>query len=322
MKNYFKFNLTGKKVLPYWLLMLLFILGLGLFYWSKTDEIKQNPISIISVIGAVIVFYLFMFSLMYYIYKLSIENIEYKDQTLVFEGNFGRFFGLFLPGFILSITTLGIYIPWFIKKMQSFFVNNSSYNSNNLKFKGKGGDLFIILLITFFIPYVFILVLFTLYTLANNMQDSPAANALLRIVTTFVMIPYMYFLYKWLVNIKYKNYLIVWKTDAWDACGKIFVQILLSVITLGIYYPMAFLKLYKYFTGKTVAISDEKTKTFGYDLEAGDDFLFIWGQILLTIVTLGIYYPWAACKIANRIMGKSYVEDMEIAKPAQVIIEQ
>lgn len=198
--------------------------------------------------------------------------------------------------------------------MLSFFVDNSSYDSNKLEFKGKGGELFLIMLITFFIPYVFIMILTVLFTMANNMQESPTTSGILQVVTTFIMIPYMYFMYKWMINIKYKSYSIVWQTDAWDACGKIFVQVLLSVITFGIYYPLAIVKLYKYFAEKTVATSENKVKKFGYDIEPGDDFLFIWGQILLTIVTLGIYYPWAGCKITSRILGKSYSEEIEVEK--------
>lgn len=315
MKNYFKFNLTGQKLLPYWLLMLLLIAGLALSVWSKTDDMEQkDPTAFLFIISAVIVFYVLMFAIVFFMYKLSIENIEYKDQTLMFGGKLGQFIGIFLLGIFLSIITLGIYIPWFIKKMQSFFVNNSSYDSNNFEFKGKGGELFIIMLVTFFIPYLFIVMLTVLFTMANKMQESSTTSAIIQVVTTFIMIPYMYFMYKWMVNMKYKSYSIVWQTDAWDACGKIFVQVLLSVITFGIYYPLAIVKLYKYFAEKTVATSENKVKKFGYDIEPGDDFLFIWGQILLTIVTLGIYYPWAGCKITSRILGKSYSQEIEVEK--------
>jgi len=84
---------------------------------------------------------------------------------------------------------------------------------------------------------------------------------------------------------------------------------LLTVITLGIYGPLAFLRLYQYFITKTKGIADEgQTVRFGYDLQYGRDWLFIWGQLLLTIIPFGIYFPWAFCGITRLILRKSYVE--------------
>ena len=45
---------------------------------------------------------------------------------------------------------------------------------------------------------------------------------------------------------------------------------------------------------------------FGFELEPIPDFLFIWGQTLLAIITLGIYYPWAMAKIGKRVLAKTY----------------
>jgi uncharacterized membrane protein YjgN (DUF898 family) len=102
---------------------------------------------------------------------------------------------------------------------------------------------------------------------------------------------------------------ITWKTEFWPSCGKIASEILLSVITVGIYYPLALVRLYKYFTEKTIASGNNRELKFAYDADQAGDFLFIWGQNLLTIITLSIYYPWALCKITKRILSKTYVEE-------------
>jgi len=65
--------------------------------------------------------------------------------------------------------------------------------------------------------------------------------------------------------------------------------------------------LYKYFADKTLAISDERTLKFGYDINQKEDFLFIGKHTLLTIITLGLYYPWAFCEITNRIVSRTYL---------------
>lgn len=59
-----------------------------------------------------------------------------------------------LLGFFLSIITLGIYIPWFIKDITGFFVDNSSYDSETMKFKGKGGKLFVIITLSLVLPII------------------------------------------------------------------------------------------------------------------------------------------------------------------------
>jgi uncharacterized membrane protein YjgN (DUF898 family) len=114
-----------------------------------------------------------------------------------------------------------------------------------------------------------------------------------------------------MANIKFKNYDIQWETSFWSSSAKIALEIFLSVITLGIYLPLAGLKLYQYFSERTIARSETCTKKFGYDIEPLNDFLFLWGQYLLAIITLGIYYPWALCKISDRILGKTYAEVIE-----------
>ena len=320
MKNYFKFNLTGKQLIPFLLVILAMIAVSGLVIWvsgiqMKAMDIKtMEPFSILLLGVIYVVFVLSMFFIMYYLTKLIIENIEYKEQTFEFGGGFGEYLGIFFLGLFLSIITLGIYSPWFIRNMQRFYVDNSSYNESKLAFKGKGGELFVIILVTYILPIIFITIITALFTLANGSQEPQAAKAIIQVVTTFIMIPFTYFLYKWMVNMEYKGFTITWNTDSWNACGKIFVQVLLSVITIGIYYPLAIVKLYKYFAEHNIAVSETGSKTFGYDLEPGKDFLFLWGQVLLIIVTLGIYYPWAFCKITNRVLGKSYSEEITVVE--------
>ncbi len=264
----------------------------------------------IFIIPAIFFIYAFALLLTFYVTKLFIEGVEYKEKPFAFNGDVLKFIGIFLLGLLFCIITIGIYTPWFIRKIQKFFIDNSSYEANPLEFKGKGGELFVIILVTYLIPYVFILMLTKIFMMFDLIHAYPVVTGIVQVITMFIMIPYTYFVYKWMVNVRYKSYSIAWQTDAWDSCGTILIQYLLTLITIGIYYPLAMLRLYKYFAGKTIATGDNGSKKFGYDLEAGSDFLFLWGQILLTLVTLGIYYPWAACKIGERVLGKTYSEEI------------
>lgn len=308
MKNYFNFNLTGKKLLPIWLLFLvLFIVPYGIMV-LKINDIQTGEIQSLLIFPLLMVLFVIAFLLTFYITKLIIEGVVYNDKMIVFNGTFGKFIGMVLLGFFLSIITLGIYMAWFIRDINRFFINNSSYDSQSLKFQGKGGRLFVILLLTIIIPISILSIVMTTYIL-NNVGQPFSFMLIQQLITVIIMIPYMYFVYKWMVNIDYKDFNITWKTSFWISCGKIAFEILLTIITLGIYFPMAMIRLYKYFADKTIANGTDRKLKFGYDIDPLNDFLFIWGQTLLTIITLGIYYPWAFCKIGKRILSKTYLTE-------------
>jgi uncharacterized membrane protein YjgN (DUF898 family) len=326
MKNYFGFNLTGKKLLPIWLLFMVFFMipyaavqvKLQSFQPNASGDLQDSIRTLTSVLQLNFVMLLLIvveFIFLYYLIKITLENLEFKEKTFEFTSKFGEFIGEFLIGFVLTIITLGIYSPWFITRIYKLIAKKTIYNSANFEFRGKGSDLFLIILFAIVLPMILIMALVIGFTFANKLQGNTSPldavmSILMVIAIIIIMIPYMYLVYKWMVDYKYKNYEIRWESNFWKATGAIATQILLSIVTLGIYSPLASLRLYKYFAEITFARSEEGTKRFGYDIEPGSDFLFLWGQILLTSITLGIYFPWAYCKISKKVLQKTYVEDV------------
>lgn len=311
MKNYFNFNLTGQKLFPFWIMLLVFFMAPYILLIYKMKEITTgDPKSAFILIPAFLVLFFIAIVLSYFIEKISIEGIEYKNKSLVFKGKFGQFIVIVLPGGFLSVITLGIYSPWFIKSIQKFFIDNSSYNSNNPEFKGTGGNLFVILLLTLILPIIIISAALGIVAVIHHTQLSGLYRVIYQIFIFILMIPYIYYVYKWSINIKFKKYTIQWETGFWESCWKILVEVLLSIITIGIYSPLASLRLFKYFAEKTIATSEDGSKNFGYDIDPWNDFLFIWGQSLLALITLGIYYPWAFCKVRSRILSKTHIQDI------------
>jgi len=328
MKNYFKFNLTGRKLLPVWLFYMFLFLIPYICIQVRMQSFKAQPTAdphetmqhmseIGGLFGIMLLLMIVRYAISFFIAKMSIENTEFKLKNFEFGGRFGEFIGIIILGFFLTIITLGIYSPWFIKKVYDFFSENSTHDSNSFKFNGKGKDLFIIITLliiaTMCIFAVFgMITAVSLLTKNPSHAPSPIGSISIFIAILILMIPYLYYVTKWSINFTFKSYTIRLETQLWKSLGKIALELLLSVITLGIYLPLAYLKLYQYFMENTFAESDEKSKTFGYDMEAGSDFLFIWGQLLLSIITLGFYFPWAYCKTADRIMSKTYSEDIEM----------
>jgi uncharacterized membrane protein YjgN (DUF898 family) len=325
MKNYFKFNLTGQKLLPVWLLYMFLFLIPYIYIQVRLQDFKQQPglehqeaiqrmFEMLGWLGIMLLLVIVRYAITFFIAKMSIENTEFKLKNIEFNGRFGEFMGIIILGFFLTIITLGIYSPWFIKKVYDFFAENSAHESNTFKFNGKGINLFVILTL-FIVATIALTVAFTITLIGSfNHTSSPTGSIGLFLVILVLMIPYIYYVSKWSVDFTFKNYHISWETELWKSLGKIVLELLLSIITLGIYLPLASLKLYQYFAERTIAKSETNSKTFGYDLESGKDLLFIWGQILLSIITLGIYYSWAYCKITSRILSKTYSEDVVVAE--------
>ena len=313
MKTYLNFQLAGKKLFPLWLIFYVIFL---LPYFVLIFKLQSfNPES---GVGPAFPFWYFLllmilvlFAMVWTLYfvKMILQGISLKESHIKCDYKVGKYLGIVFLGMLLSIITLGIYSPWLVRNLQGFFVDNSSYKDSRFSFLGTGGKLFGIILLTLIIPMIIIGV-GMYFLIGQDINTHPRSYQLInQIIMTVILIPYMYYIYRWVVDFRYKDYHFKWDTEALPSMGKIAVEVLLSIITIGIYFPLAFLKLYKYFSERTKGKAlDSQTITFGFDIDPLNDFLFMWGQILLTIITLGIYYPWAICKISQRIMSKSFME--------------
>lgn len=306
MKRYLDFTLTGKKFLPIWIIFYLLVL-LPYIWYNVAVSVQHKTLEDNPFLGYVFfVIMLIGIPVYFFIIKVSIEGISYQNSNIDFRGKFLTYLGKAILGFFLSIITLTIYMAWYIKDMTRYFINNSSLNSEHFLFNGKGNRLFLIFLLCLFAPIIILFIIIGRHILSN--PSDLTYVFIYQAVIMMLLIPFMYLFYKWFVDIKFKNYRIYWNTKFFESSGKILFEIFLSIITIGIYFPLAYLKLYKYFAERTVAENvGNETFKFGYDLNAGKDFLFVWGQVLLSILTLGIYYPWAYCKIGKRVLNKTFL---------------
>jgi uncharacterized membrane protein YjgN (DUF898 family) len=245
-------------------------------------------------------------------FKLVLENIGLKETTIQCNFNIWKFIGLICLGMFLTIITLGIYSPWLVRDLQRFTAENSSWRGSNFSFRGKGGALFLITTLTLIIPILLMVVFQIVYFKEQITNPTNTFTGMRQLLMMIVLVPYMYFVYKWAVKFNYREYQIGWNTRFWPSSGKILLEMALSIITFGIYIPLAYLRLYEYFSERTGSNTvDNQRLKFGYDLEEWNDFTFVWGQTLLALITLGIYYPWAFAKIGQRVLGKTYMERIE-----------
>jgi uncharacterized membrane protein YjgN (DUF898 family) len=308
MKNYLSFHLDGKSLFPYWISTYLLGIVLVVIYYMRSRAILAGDMSfgtsmiiLLTLLILIVVIYVFY----YYLIRYTTENIEYNGEKLVPSYTIIEFLGMFCLGTFLSIITIGIYLPWFIRNLYAFFIDGTSYKGTRFRFDGDGLTLFGIFTLLMVIPMIAI----SFIAMALYGEGNVEGAMMMNVYQLIVLPPFYTLLFKWKINGGYNGYRIGLKVNFMQLTGYIFIQLLLSIVTIGIYLPLAYLNLYKYVLAHVDCVNEAGEKVaLDYDIERGADFLFIWGQLLLTIVTLGVYLPWAYAKVMCRILPKTSLE--------------
>jgi uncharacterized membrane protein YjgN (DUF898 family) len=318
MTRRFTFSLSAAKLFPLYvgfyipLLVLYALLMLGSL---RIQEHRGSPEGILLYLGAslgLLILYL-LFAIPFL--RRILPALSLEGRPLAFRGSMGRFVGLNLLGAFLSLITLGIYAPWYITRVSRYLAGETSFDGRPWEFSGKGGKLFVILLLTLFLPTVIIAVLVGVYAALAGTGVAGTrflSFAVVLVVLVILMPPYLYEVYRWFfTGLRLPPLSVGWRTRFWPAAGAILLQIMLSLVTLGIYLPAAYVKLYRYFARHTVLMREGESQPYGeigFDGQTGQGFLLMWGQSLLTIVTLGFYGPWAAARIGRWFAERTLLE--------------
>lgn len=349
MKSYFNFTLTGKQMLPLWTAFFFFFIVPYSFLLEEinkltpTDVPSGGPSKLFFLYLTIILAMAFAFAFAFS--KLVVQSIEFKGRKMVCDYHTAKYIGVIVSGLVLSIVTIGIYVPWLIGNMHRFFVHGISYNSHKFAFRGDGGNLFLIFTLTIFIPFLIVgIILFSIL-------DSEINLWVYQLIVISILVSLIYLIFNWMINLRYKNYLIklnigffaamwkiaielvlavifvfifqwlimvsnvllgdnllLWNADFFPVPGKIVIELVLAVITAGFYLPMAFIRLYRYFTEHAKSSIEGKPQiSIGYDGDQLLVFRFMWGQILLTVITLGFYFPWAFSRVFHRLLAQTYL---------------
>ncbi len=329
MKKFFSFTLEGrdwwKPFLGYWAIYLVFYIpvlasnpGVG-----EADPAAAGA-SLLSSLAMLLFSMLIapVFSIIFL--RIMMPKLSIDGKSFGFRGEIGRFIGMNVGGILLSIITLSIYMPWYIRRVTAYIAGETTFDGESPEFQGKGGKLFVYYLLCILLPVFLIIIIMigavTAAVVAATLggestyaaaQTSAAIwTSLFSLVIIAAAIPFSYLMCKWYVDLKWKDVTIALKADFWPSCGYILAQALLTAVTIGIYWPAATLKLFGYFAERT-ALSRENREIgrLGFDGRIGQGFLLIWGQTLLCIITLGIYIPWAYARIGKWMASTTYYRE-------------
>ncbi|MCB0736820.1 MAG: DUF898 family protein [Bacteroidetes bacterium] len=318
MKKYFAYDYKIGTGLWAWLVIVGLVLACVINYYavaySNAYNLKHafsvgviwsegfNKMLVLWVIAA-----LFVILLSAMLIKPMIAAISFDGKPFATHFDGKKYFVTVFKGYLMSIVTFGINLPWLVKDLVTYYTKNPEYKGQRFDFFGMGRILFGVYLVCVIIPFI-------LYGIAENelytenglepTQKFEMAAGSIMAVLAFIS---AYLIYKWRVDFKYNFYQIRMKTKFLNA-SLIFIPMML-LASFPLTLPISILVLYKYIANNTSATYDNKVKQFGYDDgNFVSDYLFVLTHTLITCITLGLYFPFAWRAVGKRLVGRTYIQ--------------
>lgn len=294
-----------KKVIVYLLSYLVCLFGL---IQMATREIWIGYI--IMLILLLIAFFALRFQfLIAFIPAISLDN-----KSFGFSGTFRSYMKMNLKGLFLSIFTLGIYSSWYAANYKRFIADHISFPEKILSFEGRGGKLFVYMLLGLFLPFlVLIAVLMPFYLSALNGNISLLNVAVVIYIVGIFLITSLLSVLQWKWMVDYSFGVESAKINVSIPRSMFFIlgQLLLGTLTLGIYLFAAEVKIFAYFAEKIILkdVITGKIRNVHFTGKTREGFLLYLGQTLLSIITLGLYIPVAYAKVTNWLVSHLEMEE-------------
>ena len=204
--------------------------------------------------------------------EVGLQSSSSPSRTLGFDfrGDGMEYFKIWIVNVLLTIFTLGIYSAWATVRTNRYFYSNLYLDDCNFRYLAEP--------LTILKGRAIAVAVFILYSVISS--NYPLVGLGLAIVL-LIAIPY-FINQSMAFNNRmsaYKNIQFRFSASYGEAFMVFYVWPILGVLTLGILYPMAFLKMNRYM----VRNSAYGTTKFDFDATYKD-----YGIILLTIIGVGI----------------------------------
>jgi uncharacterized membrane protein YjgN (DUF898 family) len=208
-----------------------------------------------------------------------------------FEGEGGQLFVTFLVGYLLTMITFGIYMPWFMCKLSKFFTENSTISADDgsvykPRFDGAGGDLFV----TFLVGYLLTMITFGIYAPWFMCKMNKWFSENTKITKNGQEVGGLGFV-----------------GEGGELLVTFIVGYLLTLITFGIYGAWFQVKMIKFNADNTKINVEGQRLGMRFTGEGGELFVMILVGYLLTIVTFGFYMFWFMAKLLKWQLSNTVV---------------
>jgi uncharacterized membrane protein YjgN (DUF898 family) len=323
-KKYFNFNYPGERLLIIFVVFMAIIMVpyiIAIFSVISSSGSLDN-LDLVGSFRVLAIVYIWIFLVLImtillriFIFKQFVKTTKYDNDFFDFTGSIWKFLWINIRDAILSLASFGIYYSWFMENIARFVFSNIKYLGQALQFNGRGGALLKIFLLYYILP-IGIFQYYYYTTFFVNMMDFDMESFWsmylqmtgMILIMYVIMIPFCYKAFKWLIDLEYNGREIKLHDDSWTSLGIIAREMIITIATLGIYFPAAMVRLYIYFVSHIGIIGQEGKNFIRFDsIPVSKGFTYIWGQLLLSMISWGIYYPFAVCKIIKWFADKTYL---------------
>lgn len=266
---------------------------------------------VLSVVTPFVAIYL-LSMLAFSITKKSAEACGFQGERAEADYVFGIYYKRLLLGALLCVISCGLYLPWFVADLTKSLVGGISYKGVKFDFHGTGVDLLSILVLGLILPFVVLVVVLGVVTAGGIFAESVVANivGMVMIMAASIAIYSLSYalLARWMLRLSYGDKVIKSNFSLLGAILYIVEQWAFTIFTLGLYAPMMSLRIMKYFVSEITYGEGRDCVRLGMRLRSWRDWAYVWGQMLLVVVTLGIYTPWCYARLMNRFVPRIYID--------------
>jgi uncharacterized membrane protein YjgN (DUF898 family) len=193
-----------------------------------------------------------------YIYNQSLafkmRNTSYRNIQFRFNGDYGEAFGVLVIWPFLGLISLGLLYPLVLLKIQQYRTNQTAYGTTQFVFSAQSKDYYKIfgngvgislgLVVSFWILIWFMTSIISSPLVVTNIATLVAIGSLMFVVTYFTVA----FTNLVFINTTLKEHGFNATLTLKGYAKVILINILLIVITLGLYLPAAKVRIMKYIT--------------------------------------------------------------------------
>ena len=249
---------------------------------------------------------------------LFINKTFLEGKKVSTKLNLSSFFFFVLSNILVCFFTLGIYIPWAYKAIINKIADSiEGEDGGRFSFLSKASSLFSVFIISLVLIIITITLSILSFFVAIKFANVFSLALYLIGVVLFIgflasAIAMQVFIINWCINISYttptkkKTYTL--NVNMISAIFFYLGQVVLVVITLGFYMGAFLLNTYKYFVNK-IEEKENGVQTgrlmFIQPLEKGAGFLLL--QVILCVLTAGIYVPFAYAEYARFFINNTYL---------------
>ncbi len=218
----------------------------------------------------------------------------YEVHRLSFHGKRGTLFGIYIVNLFLTLVTLGIYSFWGRVRVRKYLLSQTEFEDDRLAYHGTGKELLVgwlKALLVFGVPLA-------LLAIVRDFLELPPPVKIVAALLFYGGVA-VFFPFAMVSARRYRLSRISWRGIRFSFRGRAleFIRLfigglILSVITLGLYYPVFDTRRYAFMTSHAYF----GNRKFEFDGRGWDLFGSFVVTLLLTIPTLGLCWFWFLAK--------------------------